>query len=76
MLREGSDATVVATLLMAARSLEAAEALAAEGLDVEVIDLQWLRPMDVDAVHRSLARTGAPDRRRGTAPSRAAGARP
>jgi pyruvate dehydrogenase E1 component beta subunit len=58
VLRTGSDATVVATLLMAARSLEAAEALAAEGIDLEVIDLQWIRPMDVDAVRASLSRTG------------------
>jgi pyruvate/2-oxoglutarate/acetoin dehydrogenase E1 component len=57
-LRSGSDATVVATLLMAARSLEAADALAAEGVDLEVIDLQWIRPMDIDTVSASLERTG------------------
>jgi pyruvate dehydrogenase E1 component beta subunit len=58
LLREGTDATVIATLLMAARSLEAAEALSAEGIELEVMDLTWLRPMDVDAVARSLERTG------------------
>ena len=58
VLREGGDATVVATLLMAARSLEAAETLAADGTDLEVVDLQWLRPMDVETVEASLARTG------------------
>lgn len=58
VLRHGRDATVVATLLMAARSLEAADALGAEGIDLEVIDLQWIQPMDVDAVRASLGRTG------------------
>jgi pyruvate/2-oxoglutarate/acetoin dehydrogenase E1 component len=58
LLRPGSDATVVATLLMAARSLEAAEMLADDGIDLEVIDLQWIRPMDIDAIRVSLARTG------------------
>jgi pyruvate dehydrogenase E1 component beta subunit len=58
VLRRGTDATVVATLLMAARSLEAAEQLVDEGIDLEVIDLQWIRPMDVTAIRDSLARTG------------------
>lgn len=58
VMRNGSDATVVATLLMATRSLEAAELLSGEGIDLEVIDLQWIRPMDVDTVRDSLERTG------------------
>jgi pyruvate dehydrogenase E1 component beta subunit len=58
LLRRGADATVVSTLLMAARSLEAAEMLAGEGIELEVIDLQWIRPMDIDTVRASLARTG------------------
>lgn len=57
-LRVGTDATVVGTLLMAARSAEAAERLAEEGIELEVIDLQWLRPMDVSTVEASLRRTG------------------
>jgi acetoin:2,6-dichlorophenolindophenol oxidoreductase subunit beta len=57
-LREGGDATVVSTLLMAARSLEAAQQLEGDGVDLDVIDLQWIRPMDVDAVAASLERTG------------------
>ncbi len=58
VLRSGRDATVVATLLMVDRSLQAADALADEGIELEVIDLQWIRPMDVDSVRDSLARTG------------------
>jgi pyruvate dehydrogenase E1 component beta subunit len=58
VVREGRHATVVATLLMVARSLEAAALLAQEGIELEVIDLQWIRPMDVDTVRDSLARTG------------------
>ena len=56
--RPGADVTLVASLLMVHRSLEAAEALASEGIDVEVIDISWLRPLDVDTVAASAARTG------------------
>ena len=56
--RPGADVTVVASLLMVHRSLEAAGVLAAEGIDVEVIDISWLRPLDVETVAASVARTG------------------
>ncbi len=58
VVRPGSDVTVVGTMLMVDRSLKAAESLAAEGLDVEVIDLRWVRPMDVATVLASVGRTG------------------
>jgi pyruvate/2-oxoglutarate/acetoin dehydrogenase E1 component len=58
VLREGSDITVVATLLMVDRALTAATALAPEGIDAEVIDLRWLRPLDVDSISRSVGKTG------------------
>ena len=58
VLREGSDVTIVATLLMLDRSLAAAEQLAAEGIDAEVIELRWLRPLDTDSVRRSVEKTG------------------
>lgn len=58
LLRAGSEATVVGTLLMAQRALEAAEQIAAEGVELEVIDLRWIRPLDVDAVQASVERTG------------------
>src|SRR5260221_10371351 len=45
-------------MLMTDRALRAAEALAAEGLSVEVIDLRWLRPLDLPTVVASVAKTG------------------
>ena len=57
VLRKGSDVTIVATLLMADRALRAADQLAAEGVDAEVVELRWLRPFDVDSVRASLERT-------------------
>jgi acetoin:2,6-dichlorophenolindophenol oxidoreductase subunit beta len=56
--RRGERLTIVATLLMVERSLRAAEQLAAEGIDVEVIDLRWLRPLDIETVRESVERTG------------------
>jgi pyruvate/2-oxoglutarate/acetoin dehydrogenase E1 component len=56
--REGDDLTIVSTLLMTDRSLAAAERLAENGIDAEVIDLRWLRPLDLDTVRGSVAHTG------------------
>jgi acetoin:2,6-dichlorophenolindophenol oxidoreductase subunit beta len=56
--RSGSDVTIVATLLMAERALEAAKLLAAEGVDVEVVDPQWLHPLDMDTIRHSVEKTG------------------
>jgi pyruvate dehydrogenase E1 component beta subunit len=56
--RAGSTATVVATSIMVHRALEAAEALAPEGIDAEVIDLRSLRPIDTAAIEASARRTG------------------
>lgn len=58
ILRAGSDVTVVATLLMADRCLKAAEAVAADGIDVEVVDPTWLRPFDVATIQSSVLGTG------------------
>ena len=55
---QGSDVTIVATLLMVERALAAAEALAADGIDAEVIDLRWLRPLDLPTVRASVEKTG------------------
>jgi len=56
--RRGSDVTVVATSLMVVRALAAAEDLAAEGINVEVIDPRTLVPFDSETVLESVGRTG------------------
>jgi pyruvate dehydrogenase E1 component beta subunit len=56
--RTGTDVTIVASLLMVSRALEAAETLAAEGISAEVIDLRWVRPLDMGTIGDSVARTG------------------
>ena len=57
VLREGTDATVVALAAMVPRALAAAEELAAEGISVEIIDLRSLVPLDVGTVLRSVEKT-------------------
>jgi len=56
--RAGADVTVVATSLMVHKALSAAETLAAEDIDVEVIDLRTIRPMDRETVLESVRKTG------------------
>lgn len=55
--REGSDVTLVTLSMMVHRSLEAAEKLAEEGINVEVIDLRTLVPLDKEAVVNSVKKT-------------------
>ena len=55
--RPGADVTVVAYSAMALNALAAAERLAAAGIDVEVVDLRSLVPLDFDTVVESVART-------------------
>jgi pyruvate dehydrogenase E1 component beta subunit len=55
--REGSDVTIVAHSRMVKFALEAAETLAGEGIDAEVIDLRTLRPLDTDTVIESVKKT-------------------
>ncbi|SHO67363.1 pyruvate dehydrogenase E1 component beta subunit [Pseudoxanthobacter soli DSM 19599] len=56
--RPGRDLTIVGTSIMAVKALEAADALAAEGIDAEIIDLRSLRPMDTATIIDSVKRTG------------------
>jgi 2-oxoisovalerate dehydrogenase E1 component beta subunit len=55
--REGRDVTVVAWSAMVHVALEAAGELAGEGIDVEVLDLRTLKPMDEEAVLSSVRKT-------------------
>lgn len=57
VVREGADLTLIALALMVPRALEAAERLAADGIEAEVIDLRSLVPLDAQAVLRSVAKT-------------------
>jgi 2-oxoisovalerate dehydrogenase E1 component len=56
--RGGKDITLVTYSRMVLRALEAAEILAKEGIDVEVIDLRTLKPLDIDTVIASVKKTG------------------
>jgi pyruvate dehydrogenase E1 component beta subunit len=58
VIREGKDVTLVAYSISVGTILEAAEALAAEGIDAELIDLRTLRPLDIDTVLASVQKTG------------------
>lgn len=55
--REGSDATVVAVGLMVRRALEAADILAQEGIQLEVIDPRTIAPFDKETVFNSIRKT-------------------
>lgn len=57
VVRSGSDATIVAFSIMVGKSLEAAEKLAEEGIEVEVIDLRSLRPLDSATIVESVKKT-------------------
>ncbi len=57
IMREGGDVTLVSYSIGVGLALQAAEALAGEGIDAEVIDLRTLRPLDKAAVLASLAKT-------------------
>jgi pyruvate dehydrogenase E1 component beta subunit/2-oxoisovalerate dehydrogenase E1 component beta subunit len=56
--RPGRDATVVAYSAMVHEALAAAEELAQDGYDIEVVDLRTVRPIDTDTILASVARTG------------------
>ncbi|MER3417559.1 MAG: alpha-ketoacid dehydrogenase subunit beta [Chloroflexota bacterium] len=56
--RPGRDVTIIATQIMVPRALAAAERLAGEGIECEVIDPRTLAPLDVATIEASVARTG------------------
>jgi pyruvate dehydrogenase E1 component beta subunit len=57
VVREGRDVTIVTYSIGVGLSLDAAETLAGEGIEAEVIDLRTLRPLDRETVLASLAKT-------------------
>ena len=59
VLREGSDATVFANGIMLSRALMAAERLIGEEIDVRVVDMHTVKPLDAGAVEKAARETGA-----------------
>ena len=57
IVREGSDVTITAFSIMVGRALEAADALAEQGISAEVIDLRTIRPLDIETISRSVQKT-------------------
>src|ERR1700730_2894456 len=58
-LLAGSDVTLIATGLLVAESIRAAEALEAEGISARVIDFHTIKPLDREAIARAARETGA-----------------
>jgi len=58
VLRDGSDVTLVTWGAHVKETLEAADALAADGISAEVIDVATLKPLDFDTIHESVQKTG------------------
>ena len=58
VLRDGGDVTLVTWGAQVKETLEAAEKLAAEGIECDVIDVATLRPLDFDTIHESVRKTG------------------
>lgn len=58
VLRDGSDVTLVTWGAHVKETLEAADALASEGISAEVIDVATLKPLDFDTIHESVQKTG------------------
>lgn len=58
-VRDGKDVAVIATGIMVAAAAEAAETLAAEGIDVRVIDIHTIKPIDEEAIVKAAKETGA-----------------
>jgi pyruvate dehydrogenase E1 component beta subunit len=58
VVREGKHLTIIATSVMVVRSLQAADQLAKEGIEVEVIDPRTLKPLDMEPIVKSIIKTG------------------
>lgn len=58
LLREGKDVTIVASGILVAAALDAAEKLAADGIDAEVINIHTIKPLDEELIIASAKKTG------------------
>jgi transketolase len=58
-LKEGSDVTIIATGILVADAIEAAETLAADGISARVIDMHTIKPIDEDIIVKAAKETGA-----------------
>ncbi len=58
MMKSGSDVTIIATGLMVSQTLAAAEKLAADGIDAEVINIHTIKPIDEKIIINSAQKTG------------------
>ena len=59
LIRDGKDAAIIATGIMVSSAFEAAEKLAAEGIDARVIDIHTIKPIDEEIIIKAAAETGA-----------------
>ena len=57
--RDGSDATLISSGVMVSRCLEAAKTLSDEGIDVRVLNMHTIKPLDVSLVRKAAEETGA-----------------
>jgi pyruvate dehydrogenase E1 component beta subunit len=55
--REGSDVTIISFSIMVGLAMQAADALAAQGISAEVVNLRTIRPLDVETIVRSVRKT-------------------
>lgn len=58
LLNEGKDVTIIATGHLVWKAIEAGEQLAAMGIDAEIINIHTIKPLDEEAIMKSLAKTG------------------
>jgi len=58
-MRQGKDATIIATGIMVAKALEASDTLAKQGIDCRVINIHTLKPLDEEAIVKAASETGA-----------------
>ncbi|MEA1871777.1 MAG: transketolase family protein [Chloroflexota bacterium] len=58
-MRQGKDATIIATGIMVAKALEASDTLAKQGIDCSIINIHTLKPLDEEAIVKAASETGA-----------------